>query len=120
MRAMKRAILIAVTVLCAQVAATATAHAAEPSWTILLVGGPGADSFQVRLSEDGQAYEIDSVAPLEVGGKVCRHPEGNPLQLLCDAPIDRRLRSQGGRWRRFPGNPLQGAGADDPPRRQRR
>ena len=47
MRAMKRTILIAVTVLCAQVAATATAHAAEPSWTILLVGGPADDSFQV-------------------------------------------------------------------------
>lgn len=85
MRAMKRAILIAVTVLCVQTGGVA--HAAEPSWTILLVGGPGADSFRVALSPDGKTYEIDSVAPLEVGGKVCWHPEGDPLQLLCDAPM---------------------------------
>jgi RTX calcium-binding nonapeptide repeat (4 copies) len=84
MRAMKKAILLAVTVLCVQTGAVA--DAAEPSWNILLVGGPEADSFRVDLSPDGQTYEIDSIAPLEVGGKVCWHPGGDPLKLLCDAP----------------------------------
>jgi Ca2+-binding RTX toxin-like protein len=85
MRAMKRAILITVTVLCVQMGGIA--HAAEPSWTILLVGGPGNDSFRVELSPDGRTYEIDSVAPLEVGGSVCWHPEGDALKLLCNAPM---------------------------------
>ncbi|MGB7686263.1 MAG: hypothetical protein WBL45_10840, partial [Solirubrobacterales bacterium] len=84
---MKRAILIAVTVLCAQVAVAAHAHAAEPSWTILLVGGAENDSFGVELSPDGRTYEIDSIAPLEVGGTVCWHPGGDELKLLCDAPM---------------------------------
>ncbi len=84
MRAMKKAILIAVTVLCVQMGGIA--HAAEPSWNVLLVGGPEADSFLVELTPDGRTYKIDSAAALEVGGKVCWHPGGNPLQLLCDAP----------------------------------
>jgi hypothetical protein len=84
MRAMKKAILLAVTVLCVQTGAIA--DAAEPSWNILLVGGPEADSFRVELSPDGRTYEIGSAAALEVGGDVCWHPAENPLQLLCDAP----------------------------------
>ena len=82
---MKKAILI-LTVLFSAHAAT-LAHAAEtPSLTVLLNGGPEADSFRVVLSPDGRTYEIDSVAPLEVGGTVCWHPGGMPLRLLCDAP----------------------------------
>jgi Ca2+-binding RTX toxin-like protein len=84
MRAMKRAILITALLVCALTGGSA--HATDPPWNVLLVGGSGSDSFQVKLSPDGRTYEIDSVAPLEVGGKVCWHPEGNPLQLLCDAP----------------------------------
>jgi len=81
---MKKVTLIAVVVLCVQMGGVA--RAAEPTWTILLVGGPGPDSFKVALSADGRTYQIDSVAPLEVGGTVCKHPGGDPLQLLCDAP----------------------------------
>lgn len=81
---MKRVFLIAAVLVCVQ--ADGVAHATDPPWNVLLVGGPGNDSFQVKLSSDGQAYEITSPAPLEVGGKVCWHPEGNPLQLLCNAP----------------------------------
>jgi hypothetical protein len=84
MRAMTTAILLGAMALCVQTAAVA--RAAEPTWTILLVGGPDADSFEVNLSPDGRNYEIDSAAALEVGGSVCWHPAGNPLQLLCEAP----------------------------------
>jgi Ca2+-binding RTX toxin-like protein len=85
MRATKRAILIGAMVL-GVLQAAAVARAAEPSWTVLLVGGPGDDSFHVGLSDDGRTYEIGSAAPLEVGGSVCRHPGGDPLALRCDAP----------------------------------
>lgn len=84
MRAMKRTILIVVTVMCVHM--TTVAHAAEPTWTILLVGGPTPNSIVVSLSADGQTYEIDSNSTLEVGGKVCRHPGADLLKLLCDAP----------------------------------
>jgi hypothetical protein len=84
MRATKRTILIAVTVMCVHMAGVA--HAAEPTWTILLVGGSTPNSIQISLSPDGKTYEIDSISSLEVGGKVCWHPGGDLLKLLCDAP----------------------------------
>jgi RTX calcium-binding nonapeptide repeat (4 copies) len=80
---MKRAILIATTVL---VAATATsAPAAKPSLTVLLAGGSEANMIAIALSPDGRSYVIDSVVPLEVGGGLCSHPEGQPNELICQA-----------------------------------
>jgi Ca2+-binding RTX toxin-like protein len=83
---MKRTILTVIAAAVLFVLATGAARAAEPSWTVLLVGSPGADSFGIDLSPDGRTYEIHSAAPLEVGGNVCWHPGGDPLQLRCDAP----------------------------------
>ena len=83
-RAMKRAILTATVVLCVFLAPIA--HAGERSLTVLLAGTPDGDTFEIDLSLDGRTYTIDSVAPLEVGGGVCWHPGGAPLELLCEAP----------------------------------
>jgi Ca2+-binding RTX toxin-like protein len=81
---MKRAILTAMTVLVAW--AAATAHAAEPSLTVLLAGGSEANVISIKLSLDGRTYIIDTLGqPLEVGGSVCAHPEGNESELLCEA-----------------------------------
>ncbi len=80
---MKRAILIATAVLVAQ--AATVAHAAEPSLNVLLAGGPEANVIRIKLSPDGRSYTIDSIVPLEVGGSVCAHPEGNETELICEA-----------------------------------
>jgi hypothetical protein len=80
---MKRAILIATTMLVA--GAAMTAHAAKPSLTVLLAGGAETSMISIALSSDGRSYVIDSVAPLEVGGEVCWHPEGQPNELICEA-----------------------------------
>ncbi|HYJ21770.1 MAG TPA: hypothetical protein VEW07_07095 [Solirubrobacterales bacterium] len=80
---MKRAILTAMTVLVAW--AAPSAHAAEPSLTVLLTGGPEANTITIALSPDGRTYVIDSVVPLEIGGNVCWHPEGQPNELVCEA-----------------------------------
>jgi Ca2+-binding RTX toxin-like protein len=80
---MKRAIPILITVLVAYGAAVA--HAGERSLTVLLAGGPEANTIHVGLSLDGRDYVIDSAATLEVGGNVCAHPEANPNELLCEA-----------------------------------
>lgn len=80
---MKRAILIAMMVLAAQ--AAAFAHAAAPPLTVLLAGGAEMSAITIALSPDGRTYVIDSVAPLEVGGDICWHPEGQPNELICEA-----------------------------------
>jgi Ca2+-binding RTX toxin-like protein len=80
---MKRAILIASTVLASFLGGVA--HAAEPGLTVLLAGGAEANTIGIELSSDGHSYTIESVAPLEVGGNVCSHPEGNPNELVCEA-----------------------------------
>jgi Ca2+-binding RTX toxin-like protein len=80
---MKRAILIAAVVLATQ--AATVAGAAEPSITVLLAGGAEADTIGITLSADGRSYVIDSAGPLEVGGAVCSHPEGNQDELVCEA-----------------------------------
>jgi len=80
---MKRALLIAITVL---VAVSATpAHAAERSLNLLLAGGPEDNSIEIALSADGRSFVIDSIAPLEVGGGVCSHPEGKANEIVCEA-----------------------------------
>jgi RTX calcium-binding nonapeptide repeat (4 copies) len=81
---MKRAILTAMTVLVT--AAAVTGHAAaKPSLTVLLAGGVEESQITIALSVDGRSYVIDSVAPLEVGGDVCAHPEGQLNELVCEA-----------------------------------
>jgi Ca2+-binding RTX toxin-like protein len=80
---MKTAILTAMTVLVAW--AAPTVHAAESSLTVLLAGGSEADTITIGLSPDGRTYLIDSPVPLEVGGSVCWHPEGQPNELICEA-----------------------------------
>lgn len=81
---MKRAILIAVTMAMAAGAAP-SAPAAETPLTVLLAGGAEESDIRIALSPDGRTYVIDSVAPLEVGGNVCWHPEGQPNELICEA-----------------------------------
>ena len=80
---MKKAILITLTLLAANTAAVA--HAGERSLTVVLAGGTEADTIAIGVSADGRDYVIDSMTPLEVGGDICAHPEGNPNELLCDA-----------------------------------
>jgi Ca2+-binding RTX toxin-like protein len=80
---MKRAVLIATTVLAAYLGAVA--HATEPGLTVLLAGGAEANTIGIKLSPDGRSYAIESALPLEVGGNVCFHPEGNPNELVCEA-----------------------------------
>jgi hypothetical protein len=80
---MKRAILTATMVLVAW--AATTAHAAEPSLTVLLAGGIEENRITISLSADGRSYVIDSIVPLEVGGEVCWHPEAQETELMCEA-----------------------------------
>jgi hypothetical protein len=80
---MKRAILIATTVLVAH--AAALAHAAEPSLNVLLAGGLEDNAISIALTPDGRSYVIDSIVTLEVGGDVCAHPEGKENELVCEA-----------------------------------
>jgi RTX calcium-binding nonapeptide repeat (4 copies) len=81
---MKRAILIGA--MAAIAAVTAPNAAAKPSLTVLLAGGAEESQISIMLSPDGRNYVIDSLAPLEVGGEICVHPEGQPNQLFCAAP----------------------------------
>ena len=79
---MKRAILIAITMLAM---GGTTAHADERNLNVLLTGGPEANVLDVKLSLDGRSYIIDSTVPLEAGGGICTHAEGNEHRLLCEA-----------------------------------
>jgi Ca2+-binding RTX toxin-like protein len=80
---MKKAILIALTVLAANTAAVA--HAGERSLTVVFAGGSEADTIAITVSSDGRSYVIDSATPLEVGGSVCSHSTGNTNELVCEA-----------------------------------
>ncbi len=80
---MKRLLTILIFVL---VACPAMASAApERSVTLLLTAGPGDDVFDVKLSQDGRNYLIDSLSPLEAGGGICNHEEGSVHELVCEA-----------------------------------
>jgi hypothetical protein len=81
--AMKKAILIAITLVAAL--AAPLAHAEGPSLNLLITGGPEQNVLDVKLTPDGREYVIDSSSPLEVGGAVCSHPEGVENRLLCAA-----------------------------------
>lgn len=82
--AMKKAILIAMTLVVAL--ATPLARAEGPTtFTLLITGGAEQNVLDVTLSPDGRYYLIDSISPLEVGGAVCTHPENVESQLSCEA-----------------------------------
>lgn len=87
MGAMKRVLLIAMLVICAF--GVTGARAVEPvsGVTMILLGSPGSDRFEVTVTPDGTLYEIKSLAALEIGGDVCKHPQGDPLRLQCSAPM---------------------------------
>jgi hypothetical protein len=82
---MKKALLISFAILALQ--APALGHAARTPFNVLLAGGPEPNMIHIWLSPDGRSYVIDSVVPLEVGGSVCRNPEGNPNELVCAARL---------------------------------
>jgi hypothetical protein len=81
---MKKAILISLAILAAQ--APTLGRAAPQTFTVLLAGGSEPNMIHIWLSADGRDYVIDSVVPLEVGGTVCAHPQGQPTELVCEAP----------------------------------
>ena len=80
---MKKAILIALTLLAA--VPVPLARAAEPV-NLLISGGRENNGFHIALTADGRDYAILSTVPLEVGGNLCEHPEEDPDELLCTAP----------------------------------
>jgi Ca2+-binding RTX toxin-like protein len=82
--AMKKTVLTAMVILAAASGAS-VAHAGERSLNVLLTGGMEANAISIALSPDGHSYVVDSSAPLEVGGSVCLHPQGNPNEIVCEA-----------------------------------
>jgi Ca2+-binding RTX toxin-like protein len=80
---MKKTILTAMAILAAT--SVSVADAAERSVNMLLTGGPEANVLDVKLSQDGFSYLIDSQGPLEAGGGICVHPEDAPHELVCEA-----------------------------------
>jgi Ca2+-binding RTX toxin-like protein len=88
---MKKAILVTLAILTAQVPLAAHADefatgSGELTYTVLLAGGPESNEIRIWLTPDGRTYVIDSIYPLEVGGSVCEHPPANPNELVCQAP----------------------------------
>lgn len=80
---MKKATLIALTLLAALLAPSA--HAGD-AVNLLISGGKEDNGFHIALSADGRDYVILSTVPLEVGGNLCEHPEERPTELVCTAP----------------------------------
>jgi Ca2+-binding RTX toxin-like protein len=83
---MKKALLIALTVLAAAPCATAAPAAEQPSLNLLLTGGPGQEIIRVGLSVDGTSYVITSPAPLEAPSGVCVKADETGTMLTCEAP----------------------------------
>jgi Ca2+-binding RTX toxin-like protein len=81
---MKKLLLISLTLLA--LLAPAAGQAEPKAYTVLLAGGDEANRIHIWLSPDGRDYVIDSVVQLEVGGSICANPEGEPNELVCDAP----------------------------------
>lgn len=82
---MKKFLLIVIATVLLVPSPVGTAAATDQSLTLLLVAGPGSDVFDIKLSQDGRAYLIDSKTPLEAGGGVCTHEEGSAHALTCEA-----------------------------------
>lgn len=79
---MKKLVLSAILALAAFVAPSAPA--AGPV-TVLLVGGSGQDVLDIKLSQDGRSYLVDSLSPLEADGNICTRAEGSANRLTCKA-----------------------------------
>jgi hypothetical protein len=89
---MKKAILVTLAILAAQIPLAARADevatgSGELTYTVLLAGGPESNEIRIWLTPDGRTYVIDSIYPLEVGGAVCEHPPATPNELVCQAPL---------------------------------
>jgi Ca2+-binding RTX toxin-like protein len=82
---MRRLLLTAIAILVTAACAAPIASAAERSVTLLLNAGPGDDVFDVKLSQDGRGYLVDSLYPLEAGGGICVSEEGSVHDLTCEA-----------------------------------
>lgn len=84
---MKKLLLIAVAALVGALApvAQATERPPEKSINVVLAGDNLANTISIGLSADGRQYTIESATPLEVGGEICWHQEGNERTLLCEA-----------------------------------
>lgn len=80
---MKKALLIAITVLTASFAASAPA--AESQLNVLLTGGSEQEVIRVKLSPDGTSYLISSPKPLEAPSGICTRDEAETM-LTCAAP----------------------------------
>jgi Ca2+-binding RTX toxin-like protein len=78
---MKKALLIAITVL---VAIAATPADAAERFNVLFTGGPEDNVLDIRPSPDGRFYIVNSVVPLEVGSDICTHVEGRENSLSCE------------------------------------
>jgi Ca2+-binding RTX toxin-like protein len=81
---MKKPLLIA---LALRLAAPALGHGKQTTYNVLLAGGSEANVIHIWLTPDGRSYVIDSIVTLEVGGTVCANPEGDPYELVCQAPL---------------------------------
>lgn len=84
---MKKTLLILLALLLVQ--SPALAQAPPKSYNVLLAGGGEANTIHIWQTPDGRSYVIDSIVPLEVGGDICANPEGNPDELICQAPLIR-------------------------------
>ncbi len=87
---MKKAILVTLAILAAQMPLAAHADEVatdsdELTYTVLLAGGPESNEIRIWLTPDGRTYVIDSICPLEVGGTVCE-PRRRTQRLICQAP----------------------------------
>src|SRR6476659_4849376 len=91
---MKRLLTFLIIVLVA--CSAAPAAGAEGAVTLLLSAGPGDDVFDVKLSQDGRNYLIDSLSPLEAGGGICTHDEGSVHELVCEAKAIGGFEANGG------------------------
>lgn len=81
---MKKTLLIALAIL---LALPALGYGKQTTYNVLLAGGSEANMIHIWLTPDGRSYVIDSVVALEVGGTVCANPEGDPYELICQAPL---------------------------------
>jgi Ca2+-binding RTX toxin-like protein len=83
---MKRTIATLVAMLAVGSGVAAQGEVSPESTTITLAAGATQNAIHIWLTPDGYSYVIDSAVPLEVGGTICKHPPGNPNELVCEAP----------------------------------
>lgn len=84
---MKKTLLILLAFLLAQAPALAQSAPEPKTYNVLLAGGSEANSIHIWLMPDGRNYVIDSIVPLEGASTICSNPEGNPNELICEAPL---------------------------------